>query len=143
MFANAGDNKNYKSIGVPEGHHELSHHREDPEKLAKIAKINRFHVEQLSYLLRKMKSIREGERTLLDNSMICYGSGISDGNRHNNENLPILLAGSGSGTIETGRHVRYDLETPMCNLFMSMLDRVGADVPFVGDSTGRLPGLTV
>ncbi len=143
MFANAGDNKNYREIGVPDGHHDLSHHREDPVKLEKIGKINRFHVEQLSYLLRKMKSIREGERTLLDNSMVCYGSGISDGNRHNNENLPIVLAGSGGGTISTGRHVRYDTETPMCNLFMSMLDRMQAEVPFIGDSTGRLPKLTI
>ncbi len=143
MFANAGDNKNYRKIGVADGHHDLSHHREDPEKLEKITKINRFHIQQLVYLLGKMKSIREGDRTLLDNSMICYGSGISDGNRHNHDNLPVLVAGSGGGSIETGRHVRYDLETPMCNLFLSMLDRVGVDVPFIGDSTGRLTGLTV
>lgn len=143
MFANAGDNKSYRDIGVPDGHHDLSHHRDDPEKLEKISKINRFHVEQLAYLLTKMKSIREGERSLLDNSMIVYGSGISDGNRHNNENLPIVMAGSGGGTIETGRHVRYSTETPLCNLFMSMLNRMDVDVPFVGDSTGTLPGLTV
>ena len=143
MFANAADNKNYRKIGVPDGHHDLSHHGENPEKLEKISKINRFHVEQLSYLLQKMDSIYEGERTLLDNSMICYGSAISDGNRHNNENLPIVLAGSGSGTLETGRHLRYPTETPMCNLFMSMLDRMHVDVPFVGDSTGRLAGLTI
>jgi hypothetical protein len=143
MFANAGDNKNYRTIGVPDGHHDLSHHQNDAVKLEKISKINRFHVQQLSYFLQKLKSVQEGDRTLLDNSMICYGSAISDGNRHNNENLPILLAGSGGGSIETGRHVRYSTETPMCNLFMSMLDRMGASVPFVGDSTGRLPGLTV
>lgn len=138
MFANAGDNKNYRQIDVPDGHHDLSHHGENPEKLEKISRINRFHVQQLSYMLQKMKSIREGDRTLLDNSMICYGSAISDGNRHNNENLPIILAGAGGGTLETGRHVRYDTETPMCNLFMSMLQRMGANVPFVGDSTGYL-----
>lgn len=143
MFANAGDNRNYRMIDVPDGHHNLSHHRSDPVKLAKISKINKFHVEQLSYLLTRMKSIREGESTLLDNSMIVYGSGISDGNRHNNENLPILLAGSGGGTIEPGRHIRYETETPMCNLFLSMLDRMDVNVPFIGDSTGRLPGLTV
>ncbi len=143
MFANAGDNKNYRMIGVPDGHHDLSHHQNDAVKLEKIAKINRFQVQQLSYLLQKMKSIREGERTLLDNSMVVYGSGISDGNRHNHDNLPILVAGSGGGTIETGRHVRYDLETPVCNLFMSMLDRMGVKTPFIGDSTGRLPGLSL
>ena len=143
MFANAGDNKNYRKIGVPEGHHDLSHHGENPEKLEKLSKINHFQIQQLSYLLQKMKSIREGDRTLLDNSMVVYGSGLSDGNRHNHDNLPILLAGSGGGTIETGRHLRYDLETPVCNLFMSMLDRMGVDAPFIGDSTGRLPGLSV
>ncbi len=143
MFANAGDNKNYRKIGVAEGHHDLSHHGENPEKLEKLSKINHFQIQQLSYLLQKMKSIREGDRTLLDNSMVVYGSGLSDGNRHNHDNLPILLAGSGGGTIETGRHLRYDLETPVCNLFMSMLDRMGVDAPFIGDSTGRLPGLSV
>lgn len=143
MFANAGDNKNYRKIGVPDGHHDLSHHGNNPEKLEKISQINRFHVEQLSYLLRKMDSIYEGERTLLDNSMICYGSAISDGNRHNNENLPIVLAGGGSGTLETGRHLRYPIETPMCNLFMSMLERMDVHVPFVGDSTGSLSGLSI
>ncbi|MCA9132903.1 MAG: DUF1552 domain-containing protein [Planctomycetales bacterium] len=143
MFANAGDNKNYRMIGVPDGHHNLSHHQNDPVKLEKIAQINRFHVEQLSYLLQKMKSVREGDKTLLDNSMICYGSAISDGNRHNNENLPILLAGSGGGTIDSGRHLRYQTETPMCNLFLSLLDRMNVDVPFVGDSTGRLSGLSL
>lgn len=143
MFANASDNKNYRNIDVPDGHHDLSHHQDDPVKLEKIAKINRFHVEQLRYLLQRMKSIREGEGTLLDNSMVCYGSAISDGNRHNNENLPIILAGGGGGTIETGRHIRYRTETPMCNLFMSMLDRMDVHVPFMGDSTGHLPGLTL
>ncbi len=143
MFANAGDNKNYRKIGVPDGHHDISHHGDNPEKLEKLSKINRFQIQQLSYLLQKMKSIREGERTLLDNSMVVYGSGISDGNRHNHDNLPILLAGSGGGTIETGRHLRYDIETPVCNLFMSMLDRMGVDAPFIGDSTGRLPGLSL
>jgi hypothetical protein len=143
MFANAGDNKNYRKIGVPDGHHDLSHHGDNPEKLSKIAKINRFHVQQLSYLLQKMDAVREGENTLLDNSMICYGSAISDGNRHNNENLPILLAGGGGGTLHAGRHLRYATETPLCNLFMSMLQRMDVDVPFVGDSTGRLPGLTL
>lgn len=142
MFANAGDNKNYRDIGVPEGHHSLSHHRDDPEKLEKITRINHFHVQQLSYLLQRMQSIQEGEGTLLDNSMIVYGSGISDGNRHNNENLPVLLAGGGAGTLETGRHVRYDYETPMCNLFMSMLERMNVKAPYVGDSTGSLSKLS-
>ena len=85
MFANAGDNKNYRRIGVADGHHDLSHHGDNPEKLEKISKINLFHIQQLSYLLQKMKSIREGERSLLDNSMVVYGSGLSDGNRHHHD----------------------------------------------------------
>lgn len=141
MFADAGSNRSYRQIDVPDGHHSLSHHRSDPKKLEKISKINRFHVTQLAYLLEKLKAIPEGEGSLLDNCMICYGSAISDGNRHNNENLPILLAGRGGGSIDTGRHVRYREETPLCNLFMSMLDRVGAPVDYIGDSTGRLAGL--
>ncbi|MEM7476841.1 MAG: DUF1552 domain-containing protein [Planctomycetota bacterium] len=142
MFANAGDNKSYRDIGVPEGHHSLSHHRDDPEKLEKITRINTFHVEQLSYLLQRMQAIQEGEGTLLDNSMIVYGSGISDGNRHNNENLPVLLAGGGAGTLDSGRHLRFDHETPMCNLFKSMLERMDVNVPYIGDSTGSLSNLS-
>lgn len=143
MFANAGDNKSYRQIGVRDGHHDLSHHGRNAEKMEKIRTINHFHVEQLSYLLQRMKSIQEGDATLLDNSMICYGSGISDGDRHNHDDLPVLLAGGGCGTLDPGRHIRFDGETPMCNLFLSMLDRMGASVPFIGDSTGRLPNLTV
>ena len=143
MFANAGSNRDYRHIDVPEGHHGLSHHGDDPKKLAKISEINRFHVTQLAYLLERLQSIPEGEGTLLDHSMICYGSALSDGNRHNNENLPVLLAGRGGGTIDPGRHVRYEQETPMCNLFLSMLDRVGAPTDFIGDSTGRLGGLQI
>lgn len=143
MFADAGSNRSYRQININEGHHELSHHRDDPDKLAKIANINRFHVTQLAYLLEKLKSTPDGESNLLANSMICYGSGISDGNRHNNENLPILVAGQGGGQIDTGRHLRVPEETPLCNLFMSMLDRFGTPADFVGDSTGRLRGLQI
>jgi hypothetical protein len=143
MFANAGSNRNYRQIGVGDGHHDLSHHQSDAKKLAKIRDINRYHVTQLAYFLERLKSVQDGEGSLLDNSMIIYGSGLSDGNRHNNENLPVLLAGRGGGTIDTGRHLRHPEETPLCNLFLSMLDRVGAPVDFVGDSTGRLSGLQV
>ncbi len=141
MLANAGSNRSYKEINVPDGHHDLSHHGGDAQKHAKIRDINRFHVSQLAYLLRRLKSIPEGEGTLLDHSMICYGSGLSDGNRHNHENLPLLLAGRGNGTIDPGRHIRYPEETPMCNLFLSLLDGMGVNAPFIGDSTGKLSGL--
>lgn len=143
MFANAGSNRSYRQIGVADGHHDLSHHQGDAEKHARIREINRYHVAHLAYLLERLKSVPEGTGSLLDHSMIVYGSGLSDGNRHNNENLPVLLAGRGGGTIDTGRHVRYPEETPMCNLFLSMLDRLGAPVDFIGDSTGRLRGLQV
>ena len=130
-------------VDVPEGHHSLSHHGNNAEKLAKIARINRFHVEQFAYLLDRLRSIPEGDGTLLDHCMIVYGSGIHDGNRHNNENLPIVLAGRGNGTIDPGRHLVVPPETPMTNLFLSMLDRFGVSIDWMGDSTGRLTGLTL
>lgn len=142
MLANAGSNRSYREIEVPDGHHDLSHHGNDEVKLEKIRRINQYHVRLFSYFVEQLKSIPEGEGTLLDQCMIVYGSGLSDGNRHNNENLPLLLAGRGGGTIDSGRHVRYPEETPMNNLLLSLLDRVGASVPAFGDSTGRLPWLS-
>jgi hypothetical protein len=143
MFADAGSNRNYRHIDVPDGHHDLSHHGGDAKKHAKIRQINRFHVTQLAYLLQKLKAIPEGDGSLLDNCMVLYGSGLSDGNRHNHDDLPVLVAGRAGGTIDTGRHVRVAPETPMCNLFISMLDRMGAPTYFIGDSTGSLPELQV
>jgi len=142
MFANAGSNRAYREIGINDGHHSLSHHQNDRRKLDKIREINRHHVQQLSYILQRLKSIPEGDGSLLDNCMIVYGSGICDGNRHNNENLPILFAGGGGGRIKTGRHLEFREETPVCNLFNSMLDTAGAKVDLFGDSTGRLSQLT-
>jgi hypothetical protein len=141
MLANEGSNRSYKQIDVPEGHHDLSHHGGDAAKHAKIRTINRFHVAQLAYLLEKLKAIPEGDGTVLDNCMIVYGSGIGDGNRHNHDNLPVLFAGRGGGTVRTGRHLRVSDETPMANLFMSMLQRVGAATDRFGDSTGTLAPL--
>ena len=143
MFADAGSNRSYRQIEVPEGHHDLSHHGGDAQKLEKIRQINRFHVTQLAYLLQRLKAIPEGDGTLLDNCMVLYGSGLGDGNRHNHDDLPVLLAGRAGGTIDTGRHVQVASETPMCNLFLSMLDRMGVEAPFIGDSTGRLSELTI
>lgn len=140
-FANEGSNRPYREIGISEGHHDLSHHQRNKEKLEKIQKINQFHIEQLAYLLGRLKSIREGDGCLLDSCMIAYGSGNSDGNRHNHDDLPILLMGKGGGTVKPGRHVVYARNTPVTNLWLSMLDRMGASVPSLGDSTGRLVGL--
>ncbi len=141
MLANEGSNRPYPFLSVSEGHHDLSHHQNDPKKLAKIREINLFHVQQLAYLLSQLKAVPEGDGTLLDHCMIAYGSGNSDGNRHNHDDLPILLAGKGGGTLKTGRHVRYPRNTPLNNLWLSMLDRMGCGTEKLGDSSGRLAGL--
>jgi len=141
MIANDGSNRSYKDIGVAEGHHDMSHHGGDKYKLAQVAKINKFHMEQVAYFLEKLDSIHEPDGTLLDNSMIVYGAGISDGDQHNHDNLPILLAGGGAGTIKQGMHRRYAQDTPLNNLFLSMLDRMGVHAETIGDSTGRITTL--
>jgi len=138
VFANDGSNRSYREIGVSEGHHDLSHHGNDPIRKTRIKAINRFHVEQYAYLLARLKAIPEGDGTLLDHSMIVYGSGISDGNAHSHDNLPILVAGRGNGTLETGRHVRYSSETPLANLHLALLDRMRVPAKSFGDSTGSL-----
>jgi hypothetical protein len=141
MLANEGSNRSYQLINVAEGHHDLSHHGRNEEKQMKIRDINRFHATQLAYLLEKLNSIKEGDGTLLDNSMVVYGGGISDGDRHNHDDLPILVAGKGAGTIKTGRHVVHPKNTPLNNLYLSLLDRVGVPAETLGDSTGKLKGL--
>ncbi len=138
VMANEGSNKPYPFIGVSEGHHDLSHHGNSAEKMAKIAKINEFHTTQLAYLLARMKAVKEGDGTLLDHTMLVYGSGNSDGNRHNHDDLPILLAGRGCGTIQPGRHVVYPKETPLTNLWLSLLNRMDVQMHQLGDSTGEL-----
>ena len=141
VLANEGSNKPYPFIGVPEGHHDLSHHGGNPEKQAKIRTINLFHARNVAHLLERLDAIPEEDGTLLDHSTIVYGSGIHDGNKHNHDDLPILLAGGGCGTVTTGRHLRFPSETPVSNLWLSLLDRMDASVEHLGDSTGRLAGL--
>ena len=141
MFANEGSNRSYRSIGIAEGHHELSHHGRAPEKLEKLKQINRLHVEQVAYILNKMESIKEANGSLLDNTMVVYGGGISDGDRHNHDDLPLVLAGGAAMGIKGGRHVEFKNGTPMTNLLLTMFDKVGipADtVGTLGDSNGRL-----
>jgi hypothetical protein len=142
VIANEGSNKSYAFIDVPEGHHDLSHHGNDAGKHEKIKKINRFHLEQLAYILKKLKSTTEGSGSLLDHCQLVYGSGIGDGNAHNHDNLPVLLAGRAGGQLQQGRHVKYDNGTPLNNLFLSMLDLAGVHREKMGDSTGKLSGLT-
>jgi Protein of unknown function (DUF1552) len=130
-------------IGISEGHHGLTHHSGDKEKIEKVTQINCYHIKSLVYALDRMKAVKEGDGTLLDHSMIVYGSGISDGNRHDHGNLPVVLAGRGNGTWKPGRHIRYAPETPMANLFVSMLDRMGVEPEHFGDSKGKLDRLAV
>lgn len=137
MVANEGSNRSYRFIDVPEGHHDLSHHGGDEAKQAKIAAINHFHMEQFAHFLKRLATSEDGDGTLLDHSMIVFGSGIGDGNRHNHDDLPVLVIGHGGG-IQSGRHVRYAKETPMTNLYLSMLDRFGVPMDNFGDSTGKL-----
>jgi hypothetical protein len=142
VYANDGSNRSYRMINVSEGHHDLSHHGGNKEKQEKIRQINRFHISQFAYLMEKMNAVQEGEGTLLDNSMLVMGAGISDGNRHNHDELPILLAGKGGGTLKPGRHIRYPKDTPLTNLYLGMLDRVGAPMDRFGDSKGKLESLS-
>ncbi len=130
-------------IGIPEGHHGLTHHSGDKEKIEKVTRINCFHMEALVYVLEKMRSIREGDGTLLDHSMIAYGSGISDGNLHDHSNLPLILAGGANGRLKGGRHIRYAKGTPMADLFVAMLDRMGVEGERFGDSRGKLERLSL
>ncbi len=141
VLANEGSNKAYPFINVREGHHDLSHHGNDLEKKAKIAQINRFHTTQLAYLIGKLKAVKEGDGTLLDHCMLAYGSGNSDGNAHNHDNLPLLLAGGGCGTLKPGRHVVYPKDTPLNNLWLSLLNRMDLKTQQLGDSTGELKRL--
>ena len=142
VLANEGSNRAYPFIGVRDGHHSISHHGHDPVKLAKIQDINVFHARQLAYLLERLKSVQEGDGNLLDHSMIVYGSGNGDGDRHNHDDLPILLAGKGCGTIKQGRHIVYSKEVPLNNLWVSMLNRMDIRDVQLGDSTGELKKLS-
>ena len=141
MLANSGSNRSYKEIGVGEGHHQLSHHRDDAEKIEKLQRIDQYMITQFSYFLDRMKSIEEGTGNLLDHSMITYGCAISDGNRHRHEDLPVLLAGRGNGTLTPGRHLKYENEVPMNNLYVSLLNRMDVPEKSFGDSTGPAKGL--
>lgn len=137
-FANDGSNRPYPMIGVPDGHHDLSHHGNDAKKHEKIQKINKFHIDQLAYVLGRLKSVKEGDKSLLDQIMLVYGSGIGDGNRHNHDDLPILFAGHGGGKVKCGRHVKFPKDTPLMNLYLAMFERLGCPAKSFGDSTGVL-----
>jgi hypothetical protein len=142
MFGNAVSQRNFSFLpGVHGAHHELSHHKNEAATLEQYQRINQWHVAQLAYMLERMRSIKEGAGTLLDNSMVLFGAGMRDGNQHNPHDLPLVLAGRGGGAISTGRHVRFEKDTPLCNLYRSIFEIAGAPVDRFGDSTGTLPGL--
>jgi hypothetical protein len=143
MMAREGSNRSYRSIGITDGHHSVTHHMNDPEKIAKTAKINTHHVETFAYFINKLKSTPDGDGTLLDHSQILYGSSISDGNAHTHHDLPIALIGGAAGRIKGGRHVRYPKETPLNNLLLTMMDHTGVQLEKLGDSTGELKLLSI
>lgn len=141
MLAHDGSNRSFPEIGVPDSHHNLSHHQNNPEMLAKIAKIDQFYIQQFAYFLQKMKDTKDGNSNLLDTSMIVYGGGISDGNSHSHDKLPVIVAGRGNGTLNPGRHIVLPEATPMTNLYLGMMERMGIKGEKVGDSTGVLQGI--
>lgn len=143
MLAPAASERIYHRIGMKDGHHWLSHHQHTAHKLELYRQINRYHVSLIARFLERLKSTPEGDGTLLDNCMILYGCGIGDGNGHTHFDLPVLLAGRGGGTIDSGRHVRFARESSLCNLFVSMLNRMGVSADRFGDSTGAMSELTL
>ena len=128
----------YPQIGVPDAHHPISHHQNEPDKIAKVAKINAHHVQQFAYLLDKLRSTADGDGSLLDHMTMIYGAGMSDSNAHDPHSIPLLLAGGGAGRLKGGRHVRYPKNTPLANLHLTLLDQLGVPCDSLGDSTGRL-----
>ncbi len=142
MFAREGSMRVYPEIGINDPHHPLTHHRNIQDWIEKVARINIYHVELFAQYLKRLKDTKEGDGNLLDNSMILYGAGICDGNRHNHEDLPILLAGRGGGSFKPGRHIVYPKGTPLTNLYMTLLDRMGVQPEKIGDSTGKVAHLS-
>ena len=143
LVTREGTSRSYRELGIPDGHHPLTHHRNDPALMEKVSQINTYHVKQFAGWVEKLKSIKEGNSSLLDNSMIVYGAGLTDGNRHNHEDLPTVMVGKGGNYFKTGRRVVVRRETPMSNLFLSMMDRMGVHTEHFGDSTGPVNGLNL
>ena len=143
MMGREQSNRAFREIGISDAHHGLSHHSNDPVHIAKVLQINIYHSKIFAYYLEKLRSTPDGDGSLLDHSMIVYGSALSDGNLHLVENLPVLMAGGGAGKIKSGRHLRYPGDTPMSNLYLTILDQLGIAVENFGDSTGKLELLSL
>jgi hypothetical protein len=138
MMARENVNRSYSEIGLPEAHHSMSHHGNNPEKMAVFSKLNTYHVETLAYFLTKLQAIADGEGTLLDHSIVLYGSGMSDGNTHNNFSVPVVVVGGRDLQMKGNRHLRYPKGTPLANLSLSLMEKFGVNVERFGDSTGEL-----
>jgi uncharacterized protein DUF1552 len=142
MLGRDGSNRSYREIGISDGHHSISHHQGDAERLDKLIKIDELHVSRFAYLLKRLQETRDGDGTLLDHSLVAFGSSISESNIHTHDDLPIVLAGTARGQIAANRHLVFPRETPLNNLFLNMFDLAGLPhVDGFGDSTGRLPRL--
>ena len=134
--------RTYPELGIPDPHHPISHHQDDPSKIEKLAKINAFHISLFAHYLDRLRATEDGDGSLLDHVMISYGCGISDSNQHLHDNLPILVAGGGGGRVSGGRHLRFAPDTPMTNLLLSLLDKMDVPMDQLGDSTGQLRELS-
>ena len=142
MLAHDGSNRNFSEIGVTSGHHELSHHQNDAGKLLQIGRIDRVYMDHFAYFLKRLRDTKEANgKSLLENSMVVYCSGLSDANRHAHNNLPVILAGHGGGALQPGKHLALSSPLPMTNLYVSLLGRMGIEAERLGDSTGALQGV--
>jgi hypothetical protein len=143
MIGREGSNRPYPEIGIPDSHHPITHHQMNPVLLDKISAINTYHVKLFAAFLEKLRNHKEGDASLLDNAMICYGSGLSDGDQHLHDELPTILAGRGGKFFTPGRQIIYQRETPVTNLFATMAQRMGVRPDHIGDSTGQLAELSL
>lgn len=142
MMARENINRSYNEIGLPEAHHSMSHHGNNPEKMKDFTKLNTYHADTLTYFLDRLQSVPDGDGTLLDGAVVLYGSGMSDGNTHNNYDVPVVLVGGAERGLQGGRHLVYPKGTPLANLSLSLMARFGVRMEKFGDSTGRLPLLS-
>ena len=143
MFGKETSGRAYLDIGIAESHHGITHHRNNPDSMEKVFRMNLFYLKLFTYYLEKLQSTADGDGSLLDHMVILYGSGLSNPDLHLNENLPLLLVGGGAGKIKGRRHLRYPAGTPLTNLYLTMLDMMGIPVDKLGDSTGKLNLLSV
>jgi hypothetical protein len=139
MLGHEHSGMTYPQIGVPDAHHPISHHQQEPEKVAKVARINAYHVKMFAAYLAKLKAAADGDGTLLDHITLVYGAGMADSNTHSPIDIPMILAGGGAGTLKGGRHIRFR-STPLANLHLTLMDQLGVHRDRIGDSTGRIDG---